>query len=373
MLRALERRTGRPRDELEALLDAVCSSVREFLEQGSEVELGDIFSLSVEGGPEIREDESGGFSAYAATDQSLTATPIGSLKTSLDRACDAAIYYVSRNGGEFEGMLSHHFGRRGWPLVRVSGGHEVHTRLDRNPPAALIFESHVDGWQELVRELKCNPLTNRVPVVGIFPSSAREEPVEELLVMPDEIVYEPFDFSDFIETAATELADRVSTRNHDVLELDLQMSGTRGDRKEAREMLREVLFRCDLPEKFNEEACAALGEALDNAVRHGHRHVDCCTIDVRMILDPKRLVTVVRDTGEGFDHAAVLAAARGPAHRSATLSGAAHQLRTRTGDGTAGGIARMFRLVDRLDYNRPGNEVVLTKARPRADEDASDD
>ena len=42
----------------------VCyATVREFLEQGSEVELGDLFSLAVEGGPEIREDESGGFSA----------------------------------------------------------------------------------------------------------------------------------------------------------------------------------------------------------------------------------------------------------------------------------------------------------------------
>ena len=55
------------------------------------------------------------------------------------------------------------------------------------------------------------------------------------------------------------------------------------DRKQARAMLREVLFRCDLPETFNEEACAALGEAIDNAHLHGHRHIECCTIGVRMI------------------------------------------------------------------------------------------
>lgn len=365
LLRRLEKKTGRPAEELQELFDAVCSSVRECLEQGSEVELGDLFSLAVHGGPEIREDESGGFSAFAATAKSLSATPIGSLKSQLDRACDAAIYYVSRNGGDFEGLLADHFGRRGWPLLKVKNGREVHTRLDRNPAAAVVFESHVEGWQELVRELKCNPLTNRVPVVGIFPAEARDNPVEQLLVMPDEIIYEPFDFSTFIDTAATELADRVATQRHEVIELHLQLSGTRRDRKQSRAMLREVLFRCDLSEEFAEDACAAFAEALDNAVRHGHQHIECCTIDVRMILDPKRLTIVVRDTGDGFDHPMVLDAARSPVVRSAGLAGAADQLRTRTGDVASGGVARMFGFVDRLEYNRRGNEVVMIKLRPK--------
>jgi len=364
LLRSLEQKTGKSPAELTELLDAVCVSVREFLEQGSEVELGDLLSLAIEGGPEIREDESGGFSAFAARNKSVAARPIGSLKTSLDRACQAAIYYVSRSAGEFSELLGEHFGRRGWPLINVRNGHEVHTRVEQNPPAALVFESHVDGWQELVRELKCNPLTNRVPIVGLFPASAREDPVEGLLVMPDEIVYEPFDFSEFIGTAATELADRVSNQDNDTLELHLQLPGNRRDRKEGRAMVQEVLLRCEQNESFAEDACAAMAEALDNAMRHGHRHVECCTIDLRLILDPKRLVIVIRDTGNGFDHASVLAAARAPT-RSGGLAGAAEHLRTRRGDVTEGGIARMFDLVDRLDYNRAGNQVVLTKNRPR--------
>jgi anti-sigma regulatory factor (Ser/Thr protein kinase) len=240
---------------------------------------------------------------------------------------------------------------------------EVHTRMERNPPAAIIFEGHVEGWRELVRELKCNPVTNWVPVVGIFPESARNEPAEHLVVMPDEIIYEPFDFADFVRTTATELAERVTTPRHDVMELCMQLPGTHRDRKQARAMLREVLFRCDLSEKFNEDACAALGEAIDNAHRHGHQHIECCTIGVRMILDPKRLVLVVRDSGEGFDHAATLAAARGARVPVGVAAGSAPQFRR--GDPAQGGIARMFTLVDRLDYNRTGNEVVLTKARPR--------
>ena len=151
LLRSLEKKTGKSPAELTEVLDAVCISVREFLEQGSEVELGDLLSLAIEGGPEIRADESGGFSPFAAESKSVAARPIGSLKSSLDRACQAAIYYVSRSAGEFSELLGDHFGRRGWPLVNVRNGHEVHSRIGQNPPAALVFESHVEGWQELVR------------------------------------------------------------------------------------------------------------------------------------------------------------------------------------------------------------------------------
>jgi len=364
LLRRLEKKTGRPESELREILDDVFGSVRELLDQGSEVELADLLSLTVHGGPEIREDESREFSAFAATHRSLSATPIGSLKTQLDRASEAAIFYVSRSNGDFEGLLADHFGRRGWPLIRVQGGREVLARLDRNPAAAVIFESHVDGWQELVRELTCNPRTNQVPLIGVFPSSARDDPVERLLVMPDEVVYEPFDFSEFIDTASAILADRVVTLRRDVIELQMQMPGTRKARRASRAMLREVLFRCDLSERFNEDACTAFAEALDNAVRHGHQHVECCTIDVRVILDPKRLMLVVRDTGDGFDHLSMLDAARSPVVRNAGLSSAAAQLRTRKGEAGTGGIARMIDLVDRLEYNRKGNEAVLTLYRP---------
>ena len=69
-----------------------------------------------------------------------------------------------------------------------------------------------------------------------------------------------------------------------------------------------------------------------------------------------RAVQTSRPTGAGFDHATTVAAARG----SALESDVPH---ARRGEIADAGIARMFTLVDRLDYNRPGNEVVLTKAR----------
>ncbi|HEX5138278.1 MAG TPA: ATP-binding protein, partial [Planctomycetota bacterium] len=124
---------------------------------------------------------------------------------------------------------------------------------------------------------------------------------------------------------------------------------------------------------FCRAAKGALGEALDNAARHGHRHVECCTIELRMILDPRRLVLAVRDSGEGFNHAAALSAVRGIANRASQdpLARAAAALKSRRGDPKEGGLGRMLKLVDRLEFNRVGNEVVLTKFLPVRDADTS--
>jgi anti-sigma regulatory factor (Ser/Thr protein kinase) len=281
---------------------------------------------------------------------------------------------VSDSEGDFQGLLEEHFGRRGWNIVHAHSGMEALARIDRNPPVACIFEHHVDGWREIVRELKCNIATNWVPIVGIFPKVFQDEPVSQLTVQPDELLFEPFDFKEFIHAAGSELADRV-TSDHDAIELNVQLPGGQRDRREACRMIEEVLYRANLPEAFCAAAGAALGEALDNAMRHGHQNVECCTISLRMILDPRRLVLAVRDTGDGFDHAAALSAARSVMRTAGVddpLARAAAALRTRrAADATQGGIARMLKLVDRVDYNRAGNEVVLTKGRPTSDPDTS--
>jgi anti-sigma regulatory factor (Ser/Thr protein kinase) len=346
-------------------LQSVYDILRAHLQAGETVEMGDLLTLSYSGGPEIREDESGGFSAYAPTRKELEVVPLGSLEQDLLEACNSAIYYVANKDGEFAELLSDYFGRRGWQVIHKRSGAEAQARLDQKPPVALIFESRSEGWQDLLREIKCNPRTNRVPVLGIFPDDTTGAPVTDITIQPDEVIFEPFGFAGFCKTAGAELAARVAAATNDVTELEIHLPGSERHRRELRLMVEEMLYRCGLPERFNQDAGSALSEALDNAWRHGHQLVDCCTIVVRVILDPRRLVLAVRDSGGGFDHPAALSAARGPKNRgNDALAKAAAALRTRRGDMREGGIARMLELADRVDYNRAGNELVLTKQRP---------
>lgn len=374
LARDIARRLGMPEAETRAVLDGFCEALRDYLQAGQSVEISDLFSLTVQGGPELREDESGGFSAYAPKSKSLAVQAIGSLRGHLDQACNQAIYYVSHNGGQFIDMLSGYFSRRGWPLVHKENGMEVQTLMGRQPPVAVIFDSHVDGWRDLVRELKCDPRTNWVPIVGIFPEDEKD-PVRAITVRPDEVIHEPFDFHEFVQTAASELATRVLNPEHDVIEFELHMPGTERCRREAKMIVEEMLFRTGLPEEFSRDASGALAEALDNAWRHGHQLVDCCTIHVRVVLDPKRLLLAVRDSGHGFDTNAVLQSARNRANQKADpLAKAQAALgHTRRAMEREGGIARMLKLMDRVEFNRSGNQVVLTKRLPEPESHTASD
>jgi anti-sigma regulatory factor (Ser/Thr protein kinase) len=373
LAKQLAQRLGVREAEARHMLGEMCSCLRDSLAAGRPVELGDLVSLTVEGRPELREDESGGFSAYAPNHRELAAAAVGALKVELERATQAAIYYVARGNGAFRDVLADHFGRRGWKLVHAKDGHEAVGRLDRSPPAAVICECSAAGWSDLVREIKGNPDTNWIPIVGIRAQGCATDAVQRLTVLPDLVVEEPFEFASFTRTAAAEIAERVTAAHHDLHELHMELPGTLTARREACDLIEEVLFRCGLPEEFCRAARGALVEALDNAARHGHRHVECCTIELRMILDPRRLVLAVRDSGEGFNHAAALSAVRGVANRSSQdpLARAAAALKSRRGDAKEGGLGRMLKLVDRVEFNRVGNEVVLTKFLPVRDADTS--
>ncbi|MFQ5844288.1 MAG: hypothetical protein ACE5JG_04790, partial [Planctomycetota bacterium] len=91
--------------------------------------------------------------------------------------------------------------------------------------------------------------------------------------------------------------------------------------------------------------------------------VECCTSQVRLILDPRRLLLAVRDSGQGYDHSHALAAARECAREAREFVPTAGK--SLPEHRPVGGLTRILRDVDRVEFNRQGNEVVLTKYRPR--------
>lgn len=345
------------------MVEQIFATIRRHLRAGNAVEIDDLCSIAVSNQALLREDESGGLAAYAPGPGSLEVTPVGSFKKDLAHLHPTSIYYLGQGNDIFAQMLGEHFGRKGWELSTSDDTPTMLRRLDSDPPVAVVLESKIPGWEDLIREVKCNPLTNGVPVVGIFKPGERESAALRLHVEPDDIIIEPFNIKEFIQTAGVELAARVATPQEDIFELTLALPGHLAERKRARELVEEVLYRNSLPEDFVHRASWALHEALDNAVRYGHCGIECCTIQVRLILDPRRLLLAVRDSGKGYDHSSVLANAReaGNAQRDFTPSVGA----VLPENNAVGGLARILRDVDRIEFNRNGNEIVITKYRPR--------
>lgn len=106
-------------------------------------------------------------------------------------------------------------------------------------------------------------------------------------------------------------------------------------------------------EKINLDA--ALNEAIGNAQRHGHKYNSELPIEFRYIHKPDKLVMRATDQGEGFDYRAEL--------RRKKEGSAVEEARARYKAGGYGGLGIMLMLkcVHKVEYNRKGNQVTLTK------------
>ncbi len=100
---------------------------------------------------------------------------------------------------------------------------------------------------------------------------------------------------------------------------------------------------------------AALNEGIGNAQRHGHKYDTEKVIEFRYIHKPDKLVMRVTDQGDGFDYRAEL--------RRKKEGNAVDEARNRYKQGGYGGLGIMLMLkcVHKVEYNRKGNQVTLTK------------
>ena len=331
------------------VLDKAFTAILQHLKEGRKVELDDFLTLTVTKprSAEIREDECDRYHAYAPVSGQLKAVPIGHFARTLHLGQVATLYYLSNRNDRFSDVLTHHFQKRGWNVVMESDPGKILGRVDREVPYSILIESSVEGWQDLVRGIKCSVDTNSVPILVIHTDNVDPSRVDGLMVQHDETVAEPFDVLDLLEKMEDRLAMRVATLEEEVLTLSMALPGELIYRRHACSLVTETLTRALIAPEFARSAAIALNEILTNAVDHGHEKDLSRTVSVRLLLDPRRLLITVRDQGAGFNHTKVMTEARA----------------RKNDPGAQTGLSRVLRSVDRIEYNKSGNEVVLTKFR----------
>jgi serine/threonine-protein kinase RsbW len=331
------------------VLDQAFSAILNHLRDGRKVELDDFLTLSVTKprSAELREDEFDRYHAYAPVSGQLKAVPIGNFARALHLGQIATLYYLTRRQDRFADVLNHHFTKRGWNVVIQDDPNRILSKIDRHVPYSILVESSVEGWQDLVRGIKCNIETNGVPILVIHTDNVDPARVDGLMVQHDETVAEPFDVLDLLEKMEDRLATRVATLEEEVLTLSMVLGGDPTYRRHACSLVTETLTRALISPEFARTAAMALNEILTNGVVHGNDNDMAKTLSVRLLLDPRRLLITVRDQGPGFNHTKIMSEAR--AHKN--------------DPGAQTGLSRVLRAVDRVEYNKSGNEVVLTKFR----------
>lgn len=331
------------------VLDRAFTLILSHLKEGRKVELDDFLTLSVlkPRSAELREEDEDHYHAYAPVSGKLKAVPIGNFAKTLHLGQVATLYFLSKGHDEFSDVLTHHFRKRGWNVVLDEDPGKILSRIDREVPYSILVESSVPGWQDLVRGIKCNRETNGVPILVIHSRDTDPTVLDGLLVQHDETVAEPFDVLDLMKKMEDRLATRVATLDEDMLTLSMALPGDAPFRRHACSLVSETLSRAQIAPDFARSAALALNEILVNAVNHGHGNDYSQAVSVRILLDSRRLLITVRDQGPGFNHTKVLVETRAKKNDPSKQTG----------------LCRVMRCVDRIEYNKSGNEVVLTKFR----------
>ena len=227
--------------------------------------------------------------------------------------------------------------------------------LSGGRPDLVVVDGSLSGARELTRALKRSKETSLIGVILLRSEGAESVKADGLRLCEDESVTEPFELSELVELAESEIRRGQEERTFFQHQAHFQLS-TRDDAiEEANDMIGSVVEQSGMSEERGAALAVAFREAADNAARHGNKSQESRVIDVVYLLDKEKVTITVMDEGDGFDTDMYL---RRGIHGNAVVVA-----RERNEAGRVGGLGIMLMLkcLDNLEYNYAGNQVKLTK------------
>ncbi len=121
------------------------------------------------------------------------------------------------------------------------------------------------------------------------------------------------------------------------------------------EIAAQLVLASALQDEDREKMIFAVQEAMRNAAKHGNEFDPTKILRYRFARDPYKTVALIEDQGPGFDYKAELEKAKEVGRRTEE-----RERILQSGEKGAG-VVLMLSNVDSVEYNREGNQVILTK------------
>ncbi|MHC4779391.1 MAG: FHA domain-containing protein [Planctomycetota bacterium] len=121
------------------------------------------------------------------------------------------------------------------------------------------------------------------------------------------------------------------------------------------EIAAQFVLASDLKDEAREGMIFAVQEAVRNGAKHGNKFNPGKVLRFRFVRDPYKVIALIEDQGPGFDYKAELDKAKAVGRRTEE-----RKKYIESGEKGAGVVLMLSRL-DRVEYNREGNQVILTK------------
>ncbi len=120
------------------------------------------------------------------------------------------------------------------------------------------------------------------------------------------------------------------------------------------EIAAQMVINTDLSDKDQQNLIFAVQEAMRNAAKHGNKFNPSKVIRFRFVKDPYKVIGIVMDEGPGFDYRNILDKAKELGRNAKDTSELPQGI-------PGAGVLQMLWDVDKVEFNKEGNEIFLTK------------
>jgi anti-sigma regulatory factor (Ser/Thr protein kinase) len=272
-------------------------------------------------------------------------------------AAGSRILFVVPARDMFTNIIAQKLAGTGSELSVAEGIEQGLSMLEQARPDLVVIDGNLPGTERMIREVKLNRDRGLISAVCVYPEGIDPAEVVGLHVCEDETLQEPYDMTDLVKIADTEIRRIAEERNFFEQEIHFQFQTSEEYIEQANDLVARLIDQASIEDEKAAALSVAFREAVDNAARHGNKNQEHKVVDAIYLLDRQKVTVTVEDEGEGFDTELYLT--RG------IQGNAVAAARERNQAGRVGGLGIMLMLkcLDDLEYNYVGNLVKLTKYR----------
>lgn len=226
---------------------------------------------------------------------------------------------------------------------------------EENRPDVILIDGVMEYAPEVRQWIKSGYSDHLCSLMGYYPEGFVMEKAEGFRVMEDEYIVEPYEIEELANKINVEYIRLVQERKYFLNSVKLEFESAPVYVQEAGNFVEKLLKNVDMDEDDFLAILNASREAMDNGSRHGNKSDASKKVFVEYLLDKTKITITVKDEGDGFDTSGYLG--------EGVSGDAVSVARKRQAEGKVGGLGvmLMLRCVDKVEYNRKGNLVKLTK------------
>lgn len=257
--------------------------------------------------------------------------------------------------GHFSQICKRRVEERGGKVFLYHSVSGLEEGIDAIGPDLIVVDKRVTGSEKLAEKIKLNSRHALASMILIHPKGSDLGAIDGFRVWENDSLIDPFDLGNLFILAESEVRRVSRDRKMFTQQVRFQFASEQDSIDQGLSLGGALINKLPLTEQERNALHSALKEGVDNAVRHGNDQRPDRRVTVNYVVDPRRVMMLVEDEGDGFDHEFFL----GKIEERDAFDRAKERMR----EGGRGGlgILLMHRCSDRLEYLGKGNVVRIEK------------